>query len=344
MPLLATERAAQMHTGQAAAPFASVTERAGIGYRELFDAIDQGFCVIEMQFDGRGRPCDYRFLETNAAFEAQTGLRHAVGSTMLSLRPDHEPHWFEIYGEVALTGRPRRFEAPAAALERWFDVYAFPVGVPEERRVGVLFRDSTREKRAEEHRSLVMKETRHRTNNLLAVLSSIINLTEGESVKDYKRKLLGRFQALANSQRFLREDQSEAASLADLVAGELAIHRTRQREGASWEGPEVRLGPAEAQALAMALHELATNSSKYGALTRPEGCVKVAWERGADGSLALQWVESGGPPVSAPAQPGMGTGIVRAVLETQLGGTVAFDWRPEGLHCTISLPAGGVAD
>ena len=311
----------------------------GTDYRQLFEAIDEGFCIIEVLFDDRGRARDYRFLEVNAAFEEQTGLTHAVGSTMLALRPDHEPQWFATYGEVALTGRPQRFDAPAAALGRWFDVYAFRVGLPEERRVAVLFRDTSGQKRAEERRALLLRETRHRSNNLLAVLSSIVNLTGGESVKDYKRKLLGRFQALANAQRFLRENQQQAAGLGALVEGELAIHRTARHEGASWRGPAVTLGPAAAQAMAMALHELATNSAKYGALARAEGRVEVAWRLTGDGVLELQWDESGGPPVAPPAEPGMGIGIVRAMIETQLGGAVAFDWRPAGLRCLLQLPA-----
>src|SRR3569832_1971427 len=79
-------------------------------YRTLFDSIDEGFCVIEMIFDGDGRPVDYLFLEINPAFEKQTGLTGATGKRIRELAPEHEAHWFEIYGEIALTGRPGRFE------------------------------------------------------------------------------------------------------------------------------------------------------------------------------------------------------------------------------------------
>src|SRR2546426_4685837 len=89
-------------------------------YRALFDAIDQGFCIIEVLFDEHGTPVDYRFLETNAAFEAQTGMRAATGRRMRELAPSHEEHWFRIYGEVALTGEPHRFQQEAAALGRWY--------------------------------------------------------------------------------------------------------------------------------------------------------------------------------------------------------------------------------
>jgi PAS domain S-box-containing protein len=120
-------------------------------YRLLFDSIDQGFCVIEVGFDNVGQPVDYRFIEVNAAFENQTGLANAEGQWMRQLRPDHEEYWYQIYGKIALTGEPMRFESGARALEqRWFDVYAFRIGQPEQHRVAVLFRDTTQNKRAEE--------------------------------------------------------------------------------------------------------------------------------------------------------------------------------------------------
>ncbi|QGZ32110.1 PAS domain-containing hybrid sensor histidine kinase/response regulator [Stutzerimonas stutzeri] len=118
-------------------------------YRTLFDAIDAGFCVIEMKFDEHGRPVDYRFLETNPAFERQTGLADAVGRWMTDLAPTHEQHWFDIYGEVALSRRPVRFENNAEALQRWFEVQAMPVGDPAEHRVAILFNDVSGRRSAE---------------------------------------------------------------------------------------------------------------------------------------------------------------------------------------------------
>jgi len=110
-------------------------------YRTLFNSIDEGFCIIEMLFEGE-RPVDYRFVEVNDAFVRQTGLADAVGRTVRSLAPNHEQHWFDIYGRVALTGEPTRFENPAAELgDRWYDVYAFQVDAPAARRVAVLFND-----------------------------------------------------------------------------------------------------------------------------------------------------------------------------------------------------------
>ncbi|RKK01497.1 PAS domain S-box protein [Pseudoroseomonas wenyumeiae] len=118
-------------------------------YRTLFEAIDAGFCIIEMRFDARQVPVDYRFIEVNPAFERQTGLVDAAGRWMRDMAPEHEQHWYDIYGRVALTGEPARFENAAASLGRWYEVHAFRVGEPEEPRVAVLFNDISDRRRAE---------------------------------------------------------------------------------------------------------------------------------------------------------------------------------------------------
>src|ERR1700732_2146002 len=119
-------------------------------YRTLFDSIDEGFCTIEVLFDGNDKPIDYRFLEVNPSFEKQTGIQNAQGRRMREIAPQHEEHWFEIYGRIALTGEPVRFENQAAHLHRWYDAYAFRVGEPGDRKVAILFKDITERKQAEE--------------------------------------------------------------------------------------------------------------------------------------------------------------------------------------------------
>jgi signal transduction histidine kinase len=118
---------------------------------DAFDALDQGFCTIEVLFDdgASAGATDYRFLRVNGAFEQQTGLNAAIGHRMRDLAPAHEDHWFEIYGRIATTGTPERFERQAAALNRWFEVYAFRVGEPNLHHVAVLFRDITDRKYAD---------------------------------------------------------------------------------------------------------------------------------------------------------------------------------------------------
>lgn len=119
-------------------------------YRGLFESIDEGFCVIEVIFDDAGKAVDYRFLEVNPSFEALTGIKDAPGKTMREIAPAHEEHWFEIFGRVALTGEPVRFENRAEQLGRWYDVHAQAHGRPGDRQVAILFSDISARKQAEE--------------------------------------------------------------------------------------------------------------------------------------------------------------------------------------------------
>jgi PAS domain S-box-containing protein len=136
-------------------------------YRYLFESIDQGFCVIEVLCDEHDNPVDYRFLETNPSFENQTGMQEVVGRTMRELRPNHEDYWFQTYGEVALTGTPIRFQARAASLNRWYDVFAFRVGDPAERKVAILFHDNTAQRQTEE----ALRAADRRKDEFLATLA-----------------------------------------------------------------------------------------------------------------------------------------------------------------------------
>jgi PAS domain S-box-containing protein len=125
-------------------------------FRTLFESMDEGYCVAELIFDQENTPIDYRFLEVNPAFERQTGIKDARGRLMRTIAPDHEQHWFDIYGRVALTGETLRFERPAVALQRYFEVCAFRVGAPELRHVGIVFNDITERKNFDRQRELAL--------------------------------------------------------------------------------------------------------------------------------------------------------------------------------------------
>ncbi|MGL4883115.1 MAG: PAS domain S-box protein, partial [Waterburya sp.] len=120
-------------------------------YRTMFEAINDGFCVCEMLFDEHGNPTDYRFLEVNSLFEQITGLAEATGKTARELVPNLEDFWIETYGRVVLTGEPVRFENQSLAMNRWFDVKAFPVGESSGHRFGVLFTNISDRKQTEEN-------------------------------------------------------------------------------------------------------------------------------------------------------------------------------------------------
>jgi hypothetical protein len=119
-------------------------------YRSLFESMDQGFCVLEMIFDEEGQPMDYRFLEYNPVFEQQTGLQDAIGKTAGELVPNLESHWLQRYGKVATSGQSIRFTEGSEAMGRWFEVFAYRTGEAESKRVALLFRDITEQKKADE--------------------------------------------------------------------------------------------------------------------------------------------------------------------------------------------------
>ncbi|BAQ45903.1 MULTISPECIES: hybrid sensor histidine kinase/response regulator [Methylobacterium] len=127
-------------------------------YRALFDAVDSGFCIIEMRFDAEDRAVDYRFVEVNPAFAAQTGLRDAAGRWASELVPNLERSWFDTHGEVARTGQPVRFESGSSTMGRWYDVHALRVGQPEQHRVAILFNDITDRRRLEDHLEATAQE------------------------------------------------------------------------------------------------------------------------------------------------------------------------------------------
>lgn len=119
-------------------------------YRMLFDAMDEGFCVIDILYDSSGKAVDYRFVEINQAFDKQTGLPQALGKTIREMVPDHDATWFEIFGKVAMTGEAIRFENRANAMKRHYDVFASRIGGDGSRQVGILFKDITERKQNEQ--------------------------------------------------------------------------------------------------------------------------------------------------------------------------------------------------
>jgi PAS domain S-box-containing protein len=202
-------------------------------------------------------------------------------------------------------------------------------------RVSGVTVDITERKQAEERQNLLAREVDHRAKNALALAQSIVRLTRGENVKTYIRSVEGRINALARVHTVLSLSSWQGAEIRRLIDEELAPYSTGDQIALS--GPEVQLEPATAQTVALALHELVTNSAKYGALSSLSGRLSVNWGDQA-GVLKIVWVETGGPRVEKPLSRGFGTRSVIASIESQLGGQAEFDWRPEGLVCGLSVP------
>ena len=197
--------------------------------------------------------------------------------------------------------------------------------------------DITERKRAEERQILLAEEVDHRARNVVAVVQSIMRLTRADTIDGFIGALDGRIGALSNAHRLLASSRWEGADLNRLVDEEFAPYRAGGKERVSVRGPVVVLPPATAQTIALALHELATNAAKYGALSREAGHVDLTW-RLSDGRLELSWKESNGPQIVPPSRRGYGSRAIVAGIERQLGGIVKFDWQTNGLSCTLSVP------
>jgi PAS domain S-box-containing protein len=592
----------------------------GIRYRTLFEALGQGFCIVEMVFDEHDRPVDYVFVEINPVFGEPTGLRDAAGKSMRSFHPEQEDHWFDVYGRVALTGDPEGFEHEAAASGRWYDVFAYRIGDPEQRRVAILFdditerklaedarreseerlrqvqeaarigsfefdrrtnkavaspeylelyglpedlsgffsyedwialvhpedrarieaetraavadparhrldyefrifradtgemrwitartklirgsggrfvrslgaqwditaekdaqealrkseqryrsfiahstegiwllefdppldtslpveeqvelayrngrfvecndamaemyglaraedligktldfslpssdpearaylaevilsgysvagvesveqdasgnrkhfdnsmagivedghlkrlwgiqRDITDRKQAEEQRTLLIHELNHRVKNTLATVQSIASQTlrNALTMQDAKEALEGRLIALARAHDVLTKESWEGAELKDIVGQAVAPYTSRGENRLHVSGPEVRLSPRMALALAMALQELATNAVKYGALANATGAIRITWDVEPalpKPRLRLRWEESGGPPVQTPTRRGFGSRLIERSLSQELNGIARIEFRSTGIVCAVDAP------
>jgi PAS domain S-box-containing protein len=209
-------------------------------------------------------------------------------------------------------------------------------------RISGVTMDITERKETEERQSLLAREVDHRARNALAVVHAIVCLTRADNIRQFVAAIEGRIQALARVHSLLSNSRWHGADIAQLVEDELAPYRAPSRDRVKIYGKSLSLEPSVAQALALALHELATNAAKYGAMSTPSGVVHIGWET-REGTLQLRWGESGGPQVTAAAG-GFGMRVIKASVERQLGGTVEIDWRHEGLQCTISVPHGSRAE
>jgi PAS domain S-box-containing protein len=197
--------------------------------------------------------------------------------------------------------------------------------------------DITDRKEAEERQFLLAREVDHRAKNALAVAHAIVCLTRADNIKQFVAAVEGRIQALARAHSLLSESRWQGANIVQLVNDELAPYRTPNFDRIRTSGRSLSLDPSTAQALALVLHELATNAAKYGAMSSPSGVVEVGWQW-CGGNLELRWTETGGPPVVHSGAGGFGIRVIKTSVERQLGGTVELEWRPDGLKCTICIP------
>ena len=199
-----------------------------------------------------------------------------------------------------------------------------------------IARDISKQRQYQDQIATLAKEAEHRSKNLLATVAATVHLSNGDTPEGLKEAIEGRIQALANVHSLFVQTRWIGAELSTLVRGELAPYSATDEKRVRMEGPEVVMEPNAAQAVAVILHELATNAAKYGSLSVPHGQIDLKWQHDADGRLAFQWSEIGGPTVQAPKRKGFGTRVIGSMVD-QLKGNSKFDWNVDGVVCEITL-------
>ena len=250
--------------------------------------------------------------------------------------------------EVLDSGQPKRGEVAIDGVlgTAWHDLHVEPLRDEAGAIIGLSGAtvDVTERKEGEAHLRLLLRELTHRSKNLLAVIQAMARQTarHAGSIDAFLDQFGARLQALAASHDLLVRESWYGAALQELVRSQLAAYIDRDQSQIAIEGPAVALKPEAAQNLGLALHELAANAARFGALSVPEGRVSVAWDRvpADDGeALTLDWREELGPRVKMRRKKGFGSMVIERNLALALEAKVDLDFEPDGLHCRIVIPA-----
>jgi PAS domain S-box-containing protein len=310
--------------------------RSEAGLATILDGIGEGFYAVDR---------DWRIILFNneATKHFRCTAEDVLGRVLWEAFPgSRETALGQLFLKTMANRETIRSETESVIFGgRWLSYRLFPLGDG----MGVVFRDMTGRKHAEDQRDLLIRELEHRVKNTLATVQSIAaqsfraSGTDPEALRSFEARLI----ALSNAHGLLTQKSWDSASLHEVVWSALRPHDAPNRERFTVEGPELRLGPKCAVALSMAVHELATNAVKYGALSVPSGHVDVRWHA-EDARFGLTWDESGGPPARPPSRTGFGTRMIERALAMQLSGKATIDYRPSGVVCVIDAPLAAMRD
>jgi PAS domain S-box-containing protein len=226
---------------------------------------------------------------------------------------------------------------------RWVEANALAYfeGAGAERRavsLGGTVQDITERKEREENEHLLMREVNHRAKNMLSVVDAIAHQTAARNAEGFVERFSERIQALSANQDLLVRNEWKGVDIADLVRAQLAHFADLIGSRIAVHGPKLNLKAAFAQAVGLALHELATNAGKYGALSTDTGRVDICWATDGD-TFIMSWVERDGPPVAAPKRRGFGTLVMQTMTERSLTGKVELLYPPSGVIWRLTCPA-----
>jgi PAS domain S-box-containing protein len=297
---------------------------------------------------------DTEIMQISAGYAAihgfPEGTTEITRSECLSgVHPDDMGRVEQARSEAFRVGRSEynveyRIIRPGGVL-RWVETrcFLFFSGEGHPHRVVGVSIDITERKRVEEQQRTLVAELDHRVKNTLSTVSAVVSHTQqgSGSVADFVAALDGRIRSMATTHELLSSHRWHGVSLIELVRRELAPYATRHNTEIS--GPDILLKPEAGQAMAMVLHELATNAAKYGALSTKNGRVSIRWHRHFNGHprshLVFEWQEIDGPPVVSVSKSSYGTSTIRDLIPYEFGGAVDFVLAPEGVRCCLELPS-----
>lgn len=248
-----------------------------------------------------------------------------------------------IRGHISTKRGTRRIEVTVCTKdrgERLWNIVAAPLGVLSDGRYLFIIvgQDTTERKLHEEQVHLLMREANHRVKNLLGLVQVIARQTAAGSPEDFIGRFTERIQALAANQDLLVRHRWLRIDLKDLVEGQLAHFADLIGTRIILCGPKLHLNAASAQTIGLALHELATNAGKYGALSTDAGRVDVSWHLGDD-TFVMSWIERNGPPVRPPEHRGFGSTVTESMVKQTLAGDVHLNYAPSGLEWRLTCNA-----
>jgi PAS domain S-box-containing protein len=284
--------------------------------KEIFDVIADEISIQDVM--KRVHPDDVEKLRASRNAALDPANPKPIADEYRILRRDGEVRWVEGHG------------------------LAYFEGAGPERRVasfGGTVQDITERKEREEKEYLLMREINHRAKNMLSVVDAIAHQTATRSPEDFVERFSERVQALSANQDLLVRNEWKGVEIGDLVRAQLAHFADLIGSRIAMQGPALRLNPASAQAVGLALHELATNAGKYGALSTDRGRVDISWGVIEGDIFTMNWTEREGPPVTPPKRRGFGTVVMEAMASRSVDGAVQHDYSPLGVTWRLTCPA-----
>lgn len=295
---------------------------------------------------------DHRFIMANAAYRSLVGERELIGRTAAEVLPEvADQGFFDLLDGVFTSGNAYVGDREKIALERhdgdiserFLDFVYQPIFTPEGTISGIFVQghDVTDAVEAADRQALLINELNHRVKNTLAIVQGLAmqSFRQLDNSGEARATFEARLTALAAAHSLLTESNWESSKLLDTLRNSVEATVGEEADRFEFDGPDFLLPPQAAVSLAMAVHELSTNALKYGALSSPEGRVRIEWtleEDAGDCLLTLEWSESGGPPVQEPERKGFGTRLIQSGLSSEFASGGFMHFLPEGFRCTIT--------